>query len=190
MVTNNSLVTGSIGQIAQRDGLSIAESFMSADYIALVDVSGSMGAHDSRGGKQRYTVACEELTHLQNTLPGKIAVFAFSSGTVFVPGGVPPFESGDTDLAGALRFVKPADGCVQSFVVISDGEPNDPEKALALAATMTSRIDVVYVGPESDRRGAQFLEMLARAAGGRFVKADRAQELADKIQTLMIGAGR
>ncbi|MDA8189597.1 MAG: VWA domain-containing protein [Dehalococcoidales bacterium] len=188
MVTN-ALVTGSIGQIAQRDGISIAESFLTADVIVLVDVSGSMAAHDSRGGKQRYEVACQELTKLQNTLPGKLAVVAFSSETQFVPGGQPPFLSGSTDLAGALRFVQPADGCVR-FIVVSDGYPDEPEEALAIARRFQSVIDVVYVGPESDLIGLRFLEDLARAAGGRFVKAEKAAELADKVSTLMIGAGR
>lgn len=189
MVRDTSLVTGSIGQIAQRDRISLAESFLSADWIVLIDVSGSMAAHDSRGGQQRYQVACQELARLQRDLPGRIAVVAFSHSVQFVPGGQPPFLSGSTDLAAALRFVQVADGTVR-FVVISDGYPNEPERALALAATFKSTIDVVYVGPEFDRRGLEFLEMLAKAAGGKFVKADRAAQLADKVETLMIGAGR
>ncbi len=188
MVNTNALVTGSIGQIAQRDGISVAESFLSADAICLIDVSGSMAAHDSRGGKQRYEVACEELIKLQNTMPGKLAVVAFSSETVFVPGGMPPFLSGSTDLAGALRFVQVADGTVK-FVVISDGYPDEPEEALAIARRLQSVIDVVYVGPESDRAGLQFLEQLAKASGGQFVKADRVAELAARVE-LLLGSGK
>lgn len=182
------IVPGSIGAIAQRDGISIAESFLSADVIVIVDVSGSMAAHDSRGGQQRYEVACQELARLQRDLPGRIAVVAFSSSVQFVPGGVPPFLSGNTDLAAALRFVQVADGTVR-FIVISDGYPDEPERTLALASQFRSQIDVVYVGPESDRIGREFLEMLARAAGGRYVVANRAAELAERVQTLMLGAG-
>lgn len=189
MVRDTSLVTGSIGQIAQRDGISLAESFLTADAIALIDVSGSMAAHDSRGGRQRYTVACEELTKLQNTLPGKLAVVAFSSETVFVPGGMPPFLSGGTDLAGALRFVLPADGTVK-FIVISDGEPEDPGECLSIAHRMTSRIDTVFVGSESDINARAFMRQLASAGQGQSVLAEKAAELADKVSTLMIGAGR
>ena len=182
------IVPGSIGAIAQRDGISIAESFLSADTIVLIDVSGSMAAHDSRGGQSRYDVACQELARLQHDLPGRIAVVAFSSSVQFVPGGRPPFLSGGTDLAAALRFVQVADGTVR-FVVISDGYPDEPERALALASQFQSQIDVIYCGPEADRIGREFLEMLARAAGGRYVVADRAAELAERVQTLMLGAG-
>jgi len=186
---STSIVPGSLGAMAQRDGISIAESFLSADVIVIVDVSGSMATRDSRGGQQRYEVACQELERLQRDLPGRIAVVAFSSSVQFVPGGQPPFLGGGTDLAGALRFVQVADGCVR-FVVISDGYPDEPERALALASQFRSQIDVVYVGPESDRIGREFLEMLARAAGGRYVVADRAAELAERVETLMLGAGR
>lgn len=188
MVTN-AIVTGSLGAIAQRDGMSIAESFLSADVIVLVDVSGSMDSPDSRGGRRRYDVACEELARLQRDLPGKIAVIAFSSWPEFVPGGVPPFQCGGTDLAGALRFVQPADGTVK-FIVVSDGQPDSVSECLKIAASFQSTIDVVYVGPEGDRTGALFLEQLARAAGGKFVKADRATELAERVETLLLGAGR
>lgn len=182
----NKIVVGSIAALAEQSNTSIAESFLSADVIILVDVSGSMNARDSRNNQSRYDVACQELARLQRDLPGKVAVVAFSSTVQFAPGGVPPFEAGGTDLVAALRFVQVADGLMR-FIVISDGEPQDKEKSLAIARQFKSRIDVIYVGPEDDYAGGRrFLEQLASSSGGQFVTADRAMELADKIETLLL----
>lgn len=185
---NTQITVGSIADLAQKSNTSIAESFLNADVIIIVDTSGSMDARDSRGGRSRYEVALEELARLQKQLPGKIAVVNFSSTVEFVPGGVPVFLSGGTDLTRALEFVRVADGLVQ-FVVISDGQPDNSVTALDTARRFKSKIDVVYVGPEDDYAGGrQFLEQLARASGGKFVTADRARELATAVGTLLLGA--
>lgn len=188
MNRTQTLVPGSLGAIAERDGISIAESFLSADVIVIVDVSGSMDAHDSRGGRSRYDVACEELRNLQAHLPGKIAVVTFSDNVEFCPHGLPIYQGGGTDLAQALRFIQVADGTVR-FIVISDGQPNDETQALAVARKLTSTIDCIYVGPEIEYGGARFLEELARAAGGCYTIAEKAAELADRIETLLLKAG-
>jgi hypothetical protein len=46
----------------------------------------------------------------------------------------------------------------------------------------------VYVGPEDEREGREFLARLAAANGGQAVTADRAQQLAAKIETLLLEA--
>lgn len=182
---STSVVRGSLADIAKQYQSSIAESFLNADVIVIVDVSGSMNQSDARNGQRRYDVACQELARLQAELPGKIAVVAFSNWVEFVPGGVPPFVGLGTDLARALRFVKVADGVVK-FIVISDGQPNDDEEALAIAQQFTSKINTIYVGPEDDFGGGRkFLEKLAAVSGGQSVTADRAHELADKVQLLL-----
>jgi hypothetical protein len=104
------IVTGSVAAVANRTGKSIAETFLNVDLVAIIDVSGSMAEHDSRGGRSRHAVACEELAKLQAAEPGKVGIIAFSSHAQFMPGGVPPQPSGGTDLAGALTFSKIADG--------------------------------------------------------------------------------
>lgn len=182
------LVPGSIGTIAQRTGASLAETFTNCDVIVIVDVSGSMDTHDSRGGRTRYDVALEELAQLQNNMPGKIAVLAFSSNVVFVPSGQPPMLGGMTDLAAALKFAKVADTGDMRFVVISDGEPNDETAALQEARKYKGRIDVVYVGPEDHPMGRDFLMRLANAKGGTVVTADKACELAAQTQRLLLSA--
>lgn len=180
------IVPGSLSDIATQSNTSIAESFLSADVIILVDVSGSMDSKDARDNQKRYDVACQELAKLQQSLPGKIAVVAFSSNVMFCPGGVPVYEGCSTDLTKALQFVQVADGLVK-FIVISDGQPDDDKSALAVAQRFKSKIDVVYVGPEEDFMGGRkFLEKLAAASGGQFVTADCANELAEKVQTLLL----
>jgi hypothetical protein len=184
----NAIIPGSLGAIAKREGISLAESFLSCDALCIVDTSGSMNSRDSRGGQSRYNVACEELANLQNTLPGKIAVISFSDETQFCPSGIPVFQGGGTNLAGALRFCKVADVPGMQFIVISDGQPDSPDQALRVAKTYKNKISTIYVGPESYPTGRDFLEQLAKASGGQSITADRAKELAAKTQTLLLSA--
>jgi len=182
------VVAGSVADTAQATGKSLAETFASGvDAVMIVDTSGSMGTHDSRGGRARYDVALDELAKLQATQRGRWAVLAFSSETIFVPGGQPPFLGGGTDLAGALRFAQIADGTGVTFFIVSDGEPDDENEALRVAATYQDTIHVIFVGPEDDPRGREFLRKLAAKAGGQTLTADRAQELAAGAQ-LLLGA--
>jgi hypothetical protein len=183
---STAITVGSIADLAAKSGVSLAESFISCDAIVIIDVSGSMGAHDSRGDKSRYDVALEELTALQQNLPGRCGVIAFSDEVHFIPGGVPPFLGSGTDLAAALRFARVADVPEMRFFVISDGEPNEEQAAMAVARGYNNRIDTIYVGPERDPRGRDFLARLAQATGGQSVTADRVMELAERIETLLL----
>ena len=187
--SSNAIVPGSISAIAQTSGKSIAEIFLGADLIAIIDTSGSMGSRDSRDNLSRYDVACNELATLQATMPGKVAVISFSDRAEFNPGGVPTFFGSGTDLARALTFSKVADVDGVRFVLISDGEPNDQQEALRVAATYKNRIDVIYVGPEDRPDGRDFLTRLAKASGGRTVTASCAKELATSVTNLLLNAG-
>ncbi|MCE5207868.1 MAG: VWA domain-containing protein [Chloroflexi bacterium] len=180
------IVPGSISAIAQASGKSIAELFTSAEVVTIVDVSGSMDNHDSRGGKNRYSVACEELAYIQANRPGKVAVIAFSTRAQFCPGGVPFFDGGGTKLAEALRYAKIADVPGISIIVISDGEPDDEDETLKIARTYKNKISTIYVGPEDKPSGRAFLSRLAQATGGQSLTSDRAKELAKSIETLLL----
>lgn len=183
-MANTSIVVGSLADVAQRNNQTLAESFLTADAIVLVDVSGSMSSHDAPGGHSRYDTACAELAKVQKSLPGKVAVVAFSSDVRFVPGGVPPFDGGGTNLADALRFVQPADGCVK-FIVISDGYPDSAESALKVAGKFTSEIDTVFCGPEGDDQGRAFLAQLARRAHGKNIESFKTAGLGDNVSLLL-----
>lgn len=178
-------VKGSLADVAKLSGKTVAESFLDADCIVIVDTSGSMESEDAPGGKSRYSVACSELAALQSTLPGKVAVIAFSDSAVFCPHGTPPMMGESTDLAGALKFCKVADVDKIRFIVISDGQPNNPSAALAVARSYVNRIDTIYCGSEVSPHGRDFLTQLAKASGGQTVTADRVAALSSKVQLLL-----
>lgn len=182
------VVSGSLLDLSYQNQISIAETFIGCDAIIIVDVSGSMEDMDSRGGKSRYMVACEELATIQKTLPGKIAVIAFSDFPQFVPSGLPMLVGRGTDMARALEFARVADVSGVRFILVSDGEPNDREQTLAIARKFHGRIDTVYVGPEAYPVGRDFLMQLSKLSGGANVTADRVKELAEKT-LMLLGAG-
>jgi Mg-chelatase subunit ChlD len=182
---NTQIVPGSLSAIAQQNNASIAETFINADVIILVDTSGSMCACDARGDRSRYDIACEELKNLQAQLPGKLALLSFSDDVVFCPSGIPFNYQGGTDLAKALKFAKVADVTGIRFIVISDGQPSDEDGCIRIAKTFKARIDCIYVGPEGGD-GQKFLNQLAKASGGQGVTADRVKELSANVQRLLL----
>lgn len=184
MQNNNAIITGSLSAIAQQNNQSIAETFVNADCVILVDTSGSMAACDSRGGKSRYDVACEELVNLQSSLPGKLALISFSDDCIFCPSGVPFNYQGGTNLTRALKFAKMADVKGMRFIVISDGQPYDETGALEVARTYKNRIDTIYVGPEGGE-GQAFLRRLAKASGGQGVTSAQVKELESTVKHLL-----
>lgn len=183
--TRKNIVTGSIADVAQRNGQSLAQTFVNAECVCIVDTSASMDSPDSRGGRTRYEVACEELAALQTSMPGKIAVLSFSSMTMFCPNGKPFNQGGRTDLAEALKFAKVADVPGIRFIVISDGEPDSKTMALAEAKKFNAKIDVIFVGPETLPAGRDFLAKLAAVSGGQVVTADRAAGMALEAKRLL-----
>jgi len=186
-MTTKALITGSLSAVAQRDDLTLAESFLSADFMLIVDMSGSMGAHDAPGGIGRYEAAEQELRRLQEENPGKVGIVCFSDTTQFCPLGIPIRLNGGTNLSGALNFVKVADGTDVRFIVISDGQPDDADKALGIARSFQSRIDCVYIGPQEPGYldGRAFLQQLAAASGGTYSQGDAPGLLADNVTRLL-----
>lgn len=178
------LVLGSIAAVAQDTGRPLAMTMMDVDAVVIVDTSGSMSAYDSRGGQQRYDVACQELAALQARLPGKLAIVSFSDIALLCPTGRPDFLGGGTNLAGALRYARTFDVDGVRFIVVSDGEPDSKTDALAEAARISGRIDTIYVGPESGA-GREFLARLANVSGGKTVVAERALELTAAVTLLL-----
>lgn len=190
------ITRGSLAELAQQSGATLAESFLNADAIVLIDMSGSMSANDapparrlelgdSIHGRSRYDAAEDELRRLQAGNPGKVAVVAFSSDVQFVPGGVPPRLGGRTDMAAALRFVLPADGAGVRLILISDGWPDNPADALAAARQFETQIDCIFIGPEGDK-GADFLRQLAQATGGRAFKSNQPGLLKGAVERLLL----
>lgn len=188
MKTNYAIVPGSLSAITTQTGKTLAESFVHVDCVVIVDTSGSMASRDSRGGQSRYDVACEELRNLQQSLPGKIALLAFSDRTEFCPAGVPTFLMGSTNLTGALKFAKVADTPGMRFVVISDGQPDYPQGVLEVAKMYQNKIDCIHVGPEIDFHSRDFLQRLSDLSGGQMLTRALADGLSNGIETLLLHA--
>lgn len=187
MNTTTAIIRGSLSDVAARENMSIAETFLNANIVVLLDVSASMSIGDSRDCRTRYEIACDELARLQADMPGRVAVIGFSKRPEFAPNGRPRFQADNTDLAAALKFTRVADTGDVRFVVISDGEPDDETAALDAAAVYVGRIDCVYVGPEYGKRARAFLQKLASAHRGQQVTTN-VSLLAEKIQTLLLTA--
>lgn len=179
---SKALVKGSLSDTA--NGKTLAESFLNADAILIVDMSGSMACEDAPGGIARWDAAENELIRLQEENPGKLAVIAFSSTAQFCPDGKPIRFGGGTDMARALQFVKPADGLGVKFILISDGEPDDRKETLRVARSFESKIDTVYIGPEGGS-GQAFLAKLAQVAGGMAATSEAPGLLADNVTLLL-----
>jgi len=179
------IVTGSIADVMGKENVSLAEGFLHCDVMLLVDTSASMDQRDAPGGLSRHDAAQKELEHLQTSQPGKFSVVSFSNEARFCPTGIPHRFNESTNMAGALRFVKPADDCGIRFFLITDGEPNSESETLEVAKTFKSRIDVVYIGRENGR-GRDFLQRLAALTGGQSVKSKEIGMLAESVEMLLL----
>lgn len=181
-----SIVAGSLGNVAKKNGTSIAAGFMNAKAFVMVDVSVSMAMGDAGGGLTRYEVALVQLTKLQDENPGEIAVGAFANHAEFCPSGIPINQNGMTDMVAALKMMLMADNTDIRLVLISDGEPNDETETLKIARKFKSKIDTIFVGNESGA-GREFLRRLAAATGGVAVvnKVDQLNLLSENITRLI-----
>lgn len=170
---NDTIVKGSLSSIATEQNMPLAETWLSVDAVILVDVSGSMSQRDRRE-KSRLQLAREALENLQNNMNGKIALFTFSDNVKFVSNGYIAGVGSTTNLTAALHYVHMADGIPQmQFILISDGEPDRPQKALSEARKFKNKIDVIYIGRENGS-GQKFLESLAAVTGGSSKNIDAA----------------
>lgn len=186
-MVNQQIVVGSLAEMAQKNNVSLAESFLNCEALILLDLSGSMESSDTPTGETRRKVATEHLIKLQKSYSGKIALFCFADYIVPCPLGLPQDCGGSTNLHKALEYLKQYDDAGMKIIVISDGSPNDPEKCLEIAKTFVNRIDVIFVGSETDYdRGRKFLERLAALTGGKSVKSDAPGELFNEAQTYLL----
>jgi Mg-chelatase subunit ChlD len=183
----NAIVPGSLSAVSKRDGVSLEQSFMGADVVILADMSGSMYSADAPGGLSRFDAAERDIRCLQEQHAGKVALLVFSNDVRFCPGGVPQRLAGNTNLAGALKFIHVCDDTGMKIILISDGMPDDPDAALREAKKFKTKIDCIFIGPESDTFGGRaFLQRLAAATGGQFIASDAPGELLKPVETLML----
>ncbi len=127
--------------------------------VILADISASMGG-PAWGAQRKIDVLREAVAGALKQAGAKLFVF---SSDVREVSGIPEPEN-NTNLAGALNEVQKLDPGVT--LVISDGQPDNASAALAAARQFRGVIDVLYIGPESDRAAIEFMKRLAAAAGG------------------------
>src|SRR5688572_23127491 len=177
-------VKGSLAESSKNKNVTFAEAFMVVDAIVIVDISASMSQRDvdAEGGlASRWEEANNQLQRLQARHPSKIAVVAFSTKVDFCPSGVLPPVQSSTNMLGALQFVSPADDTGIKFILVSDGEPDDPASTLNWARKMKTPINTIFVGKG---RGADFMRELANATKGKSV--EKGVELLEENITLLL----
>lgn len=184
---NKSIIQGSQQDLANQQGKPLAESFLSAEMLIILDNSGSMGMSDTPQRITRVELAQQHLTTLQGKHHGKVALICFADKVEYSPSGYIIPVGGSTDLTSALQFAKMADGIGLKILLISDGSPNNQDSALRVARTYESKIDVIYCGSETSTHGHDFLQRLAAVTGGQFFKSENAGELLDNAETLLLG---
>lgn len=144
--------------------------------VILCDTSGSMIG-------RRIERLKEQLGAILKDSPARLA--AFSTGFAWIESvDRLPAPDGSTRLAEALEQV--AKAWPTSVLVISDGEPNDPDAAIAAASLIPGVIHTLFVG-DDDKRGVAFMSRLARAGGGNFAhrSLDRNVQIGDAVRSML-----
>lgn len=131
--------------------------------VLLLDVSSSMD--ERAGAKRKIDILRDALEGTYPQMPdAQLVTFASTVAEIRLPENLPAPAGGTAlhlglDAAAAHR---PA-----STLVISDGRPDDEDRALEAAERLTGAIDVIYCGPDDDRQAVDFMRRLARVGGGR-----------------------
>lgn len=156
--------------------------------LILADVSSSMD--EMASSRTKYDLLREALGQARRTAPNARLVTFASWPLEIAPGQDLPLPSGSTALDAALEYAIPLRP--RWTLVISDGQPNDPDAALAAVDRITGTVDVLYCGPDGDVKAIAFMRRLARLGGGRVtvhdvVKAAKGgrAELATLVQGLL-----
>jgi len=207
---DTSLVKGSLADIAAQENRDLADVMTAnMEVIVLLDVSGSMGEHDTDGGRSRHDRAEIDLRKIQGEYPGKVGLVVFSDEVMFCPTGVPERLNGGTSMAKGLRFIQDFDGTGVRFYLISDGQPTDwddvrpddwdrwhgnpgrsPEDiVLDVAKEFKTPISTIYIGPRDNTSAINFLKRLSALTGGQHIDSKKIAELYDPTKRLMLQDG-
>lgn len=141
----------------------------SGQAVILADISASMES-PAWGGQRKIDIMRESVRLARQHRPSRL--FVFSQDVREVP-DVPAQTEGNTALHTALEAVAAINPGVT--LVISDGLPDKPDLALAAARKFRGAIDVLYIGPETDKQAIAFMRQLASAADGDYSAHDVAK---------------
>lgn len=162
-----------LARLEEVKGEPIRKGGSSKPFALLVDCSGSMGGM-MMSGESKWNVLARQVRELNLE-----AVFSFDHQ--FIP-GLASGPGGSTDMAMAFKEMRKRG--LTSFVMITDGMPDDEQMALHEAARFT--IEIIYVGPEPRPR---FLDMLASRCRGRArsISLDSTEALPETMKSLGMG---
>jgi len=164
--------------------------------VILADVSGSM---DRLEGSRRRIDRLQDI--LRQVLPDVPAarLIAFGSVPIELRGFEPnalglPEPAGGTALHSALELVARGPRPTR-IVLISDGNADDPQAALAAARALAPvTIDALYCGPDDDRAALGFMRSLSLAGGRPGISGARSlaapKALADELKLRLTGPAR
>jgi uncharacterized protein with von Willebrand factor type A (vWA) domain len=201
-IVNRALKSKATGPAAK-----LQERFQNAgsDVIALCDVSGSMWDFVGSTGTSKFDHLVAALKDVVKGFP-KLVIVAFSSraakatvqdleeeqlakrGQMAGRYTVAPFDhlGGGTAMGFALEFVA-HNWNPRKTILITDGQPDNENHALAAVELLTGAVDTIYCGPDADP-AVDFLRRLSRAGAGTHVTWDSALELAPILRRLALPA--
>lgn len=199
-MSNNTLMRAASRSIEVKSLKDLVRARSNENPVLLIDVSGSMGWRMANG-KTREQGLNEVVVQMQKQRPTQMIAFGIvgeshdptgiepTTGVQIVAmvSEVPPVRSeAGTPMGEAIDFAR-----MKGFgraVVISDGAPNDRNKAMEAAKQFGGRIDVVYIGDAGDP-GSIFLEQLAEATGGSRFEGDLTdvKEITSAVVGLLMG---
>lgn len=148
-----SLQTKSLSDLVQ-------ERSYQAGTILVLDCSGSMDSAVEWGSRTRRIAALREVVGALGSDRPRMVAFPPPRFVEY-----PPEPDGQTPLDEAITFC--ATSRATHLIVVSDGQPDNRQRALAAALAFGGPIDVVYVGPEGES-GADFLRQLAASTRGQY----------------------
>lgn len=191
-IAQNSSLLKSLGKSMQVSSLSdLVRVQEDQNIVLLLDVSGSMDEScydkDGRVSGKKIKGLRDTVNGIQTerTIPMVAFPFPYHGDGKYVT--EIPNPGGGTPLHEAIDFAKSEK--VGRAIVISDGEPDDRQRALQSAKDFGGRIDVVFVGKPGSS-GEEFLKMLAEATGGESFTGDLSdpKQLTSKVMGLL-GSG-
>jgi hypothetical protein len=129
--------------------------------IFLLDVSGSMD-WDVNGRRK--------IDHLRSVLQEYRENRKICFNSSIIEGEIPePY--GGTDMASAFRYLRSREYKVEQLVLVSDGDPDDPQDAIAQALQLHIPVNIVYIGQRGST-GEKFMQKLSAVTHGNVFTAE------------------
>lgn len=156
--------------------------------IILLDTSGSMAETIESGGR-KIDVLRQALN--RPLFQNEVALAFHSISHQLKSLQDIPEPAGGTALHFALSQASSYNP--KATLVISDGQPDDPEQALAEAGKLSGIINTLYIGSDRDKQAIAFMRQLARIGCGRAANCDISNPqnqllLSGRIQNLLAGS--